>query len=228
MEPPKKIKIPKELPLLPVRNLVLFPGVRLTLTITQPDQIQMVKDLQGPQAFFGVSLLRDSNSQDDSAPLMRIGTIARILNASFPNPNTATIQIIGVARFLLAKEVSSDLPYRMAKVAVIPDFVDELLEVRSQGILDQALAKLTFILRTQGHLPGQLIMRPTRLSLGVITDVLINHLPITPMGKQIFLEEFDVGRRLDLLHRVLDRLAEHDPSSMTAESFGFYPGPSKN
>src|SRR6201991_2880676 len=74
------IEIPKELPLLPLRNTVLFLGVVIPITVGRDKSIKAVNDAYKSDKVIGVLAQKDPNLEDPNfSDLCEIGTIARIV-----------------------------------------------------------------------------------------------------------------------------------------------------
>ncbi|MBW6484019.1 MAG: endopeptidase La [Vicingaceae bacterium] len=107
---------PKELPLLPLRNTVLFPGVIIPITVGRDKSIKLIKEAYNGNKTLGVVAQKD-DSIEDPAPkdLNNIGTIALILKMlRMPDGNT-TVIIQGKKRFKI-DEFTQTAPYIKAKV----------------------------------------------------------------------------------------------------------------
>src|ERR1700759_657197 len=74
------VEIPKELPVLPLRNTVLFPGVVLPITVGRDKSIKAVNDAYKADRLIGVLAQKDSSIEDPAiADLEEVGTVARII-----------------------------------------------------------------------------------------------------------------------------------------------------
>ena len=107
---------PNELPLLPLRNTVLFPGVIIPITVGRDKSIKLIKEAYNGNKTLGVVAQKD-DSIEDPAPkdLNKIGTIAFILKMlRMPDGNT-TVIIQGKKRFKI-DEFTQTAPYIKAKV----------------------------------------------------------------------------------------------------------------
>ena len=108
--------IPEELPLLPLRNSVLFPGVVIPITVGRDRSIQLVKEYYKKKKLIGVVAQREASvdepGQDD---LYSVGTVAQILKTFQMPDGTTTVIIQGIKRFEI-KEVIQTTPYFMATV----------------------------------------------------------------------------------------------------------------
>src|SRR6201996_4035464 len=96
------IEIPKELPILPLRNTVLFPGVALPITVGRDKSIKAVHDAYKADKLIGVLAQKDSTVEDPAATdLERIGTIAKVIKQIKMPDGGITVIIQGKRRFSL-------------------------------------------------------------------------------------------------------------------------------
>jgi ATP-dependent Lon protease len=108
--------IPEELPVLPLRNNVLFPGVVIPITVGRDKSIRLIKEAYSRDKTIGVVTQKDSSIEDPVADdLFRVGTVANIIKIlQMPDGSTTAI-IQGRKRFRLVEIVQID-PYFRAKV----------------------------------------------------------------------------------------------------------------
>ena len=129
---------PDTLPLLPVRNTVLFPGVVLPVTVTRRKSVKLVRKLaQRPDKLVGVVAQRQPDADEPTvADLYPVGTLARILKLIEQPDDTVTIIIQGQLRFVVGEELSF-APQLTARVtyfqerALDPDQDGELVLLQS-------------------------------------------------------------------------------------------------
>lgn len=113
--------IPAELPLLPLRNTVLFPGVVLPITVGRDKSIKAVNDAYKTDKLVGVVSQKDSNVEEPTvSDLVDIGTIAKIVKLIKMPDGGTTIIIQGKKRFK-TEEIISDEPYFKARITVLED-----------------------------------------------------------------------------------------------------------
>ncbi|MEN7551066.1 endopeptidase La [Rapidithrix thailandica] len=107
------------LPLLPIKNTVLFPGVVIPITVGRQKSVKLVKDAYKGNRTIGVVAQKNMNSEDpEVSDLYRVGTIAKILKLLvLPDGNT-TIIIQGKRKFEINKIITED-PYLEALVEII-------------------------------------------------------------------------------------------------------------
>ncbi len=113
--------VPDTLPILPIRNNVLFPGAVLPIMLTREKAVLLVKDASKAKAPIGV-VAQKSSSKDDPKPdeLYSVGTMAHILK-TLKMPDGSTMAIIqGIRRIKIGKVQTED-PYIHAQVASYDD-----------------------------------------------------------------------------------------------------------
>ncbi|UTW62552.1 endopeptidase La [bacterium SCSIO 12741] len=117
--------IPENLPILPLRNTVLFPGVVIPITVGRDKSISLVKDSYNKDKTIGVIAQKNQDEEDPGfSDLHSIGTVARIIKMlRMPDGNT-TIIIQGKRKFRLA-ELTQKEPYLRARVEDFPDIKPE-------------------------------------------------------------------------------------------------------
>lgn len=116
-----KFSMPDTLPILPLRNTVLFPGVVIPITVGRDKSIRLIKDFHKGSKTIGVVSQKDSSVEDPVYDdLFEVGTVAVIMRMfRMPDGNT-TVIIQGKRRFRLGTLVATE-PYLMAKVTELPE-----------------------------------------------------------------------------------------------------------
>jgi len=115
------IEIPATIPLLPLRNTVLFPGVVLPITVGRDKSIKAVNDAYKADKLIGVVAQKDSNVEDPGIKdLEDIGTVAKIVKLIKMPDGGTTIIIQGKSRFLI-ESVFEEEPYFKAKITKLEE-----------------------------------------------------------------------------------------------------------
>ena len=113
--------IPADLPILPLRNTVLFPGVVIPITVGRDKSIKAVNDAYKADKLIGVVAQKDSNVEEPVvSDLEDIGTVAKIVKLIKMPDGGTTIIIQGRKRFKI-EEIISDDPYFKAKIKVLAE-----------------------------------------------------------------------------------------------------------
>ncbi|MES0359721.1 MAG: endopeptidase La [Anaerolineales bacterium] len=125
-------QIPPELPILPLRGVVVYPQTAVPLTIGQPRSIKLVDDVMaGEERLIGLVASKDPDL-DAPAPedLYSVGTVA-IVHRLFRAPDgTIRLLVQGLARFHLGEFIHRD-PYLKAKIELFPEVMEDDLEVEA-------------------------------------------------------------------------------------------------
>lgn len=117
----KKSDLPKELPILPLRNTVLFPGVILPITVGREKSIRLINDIYKKDRIIGTVAQIDARvNEPEEEDMYRLGTVAQILKVlEMPDGSTSVI-IQGRQRFELNEMVQAE-PYHKATVTLLKD-----------------------------------------------------------------------------------------------------------
>jgi ATP-dependent Lon protease len=113
--------ISDDLPILPLRNTVLFPGVVLPITVGRDKSIRAVQDVYKGDKLIGVIAQKDSSVEEPAvSDLEEIGTVAKIAKLIKMPDGGTTIIIQGKKRFKI-DEITTDDPYFKAKVKLLEE-----------------------------------------------------------------------------------------------------------
>ena len=114
-------KLPDELPLLPLRNTVLFPGVVIPITVGRDKSIKAVSDAYKGDKMIGVVAQKDSSIEEPTvSDLEDIGTVAKVVKLIKMPDGGTTIIIQGRKRFK-TEEITSEDPYFKARIKILED-----------------------------------------------------------------------------------------------------------
>ena len=120
-----KESIPETLPILPLRNTVLFPGVVIPITATRDKSVKLIKNANSGDKLIGVVSQKDGSvSNPTQSDINNIGTVAKILRVLQMPDGNLTIIIQGKKRFNIKSFISED-PFILASV-------NELIELKPE------------------------------------------------------------------------------------------------
>ncbi len=197
---------PNELPILPLRNTVLFPGVIIPITIGRDRSVKLIKDAENGNKTIGVVAQKDFDTElPELSDLNHVGTVAHILKMlKMPDGNiTAVIQ--GRKRFEITEMVQKD-PYFKAKVVdlkeVKPEKKDEEFGALVSSVKDLALR----IIDESPNIPAEaaIAIKNIKNSSFAINFVSSN-MNIGLTEKQSLLEEVDLKKRAILVLELLTK-----------------------
>jgi len=113
--------IPDELPILPLRNTVLFPGVVIPITVGRDKSIKAVSDAYKTDKLVGVVAQKDSNIEEPSvSDLEAVGTVAKIVKLIKMPDGGTTIIIQGRKRFQI-ESITTEDPYFKARISLLEE-----------------------------------------------------------------------------------------------------------
>ncbi|WP_026474554.1 endopeptidase La [Alkaliflexus imshenetskii] len=136
-------EIPGVVPVLPLRNMVLFPGVIVPISIGREKSLKLVRDAQRNKTSIGAVAQIDLKVENPGeADLYRIGTIARVLKVLEMPDGSTTVIIQGRKRFRW-EEIVSDEPYHTATILPIEDVMPDGDEKREFEAVVSSLKDLS-------------------------------------------------------------------------------------
>ena len=198
-------EIPKEIPILPLRNTVLFPGVVLPITVGRDKSIKAVHDAYKTDKLIGVLAQRDSSVEDPSMKeLVDVGTIARIIKVIKMPDGGTTVILQGKRRFRVGS-ITTDDPYFKAQVLLLQEEEapkDQDFEAYVSNIKDLAaqIIQLSPNIPTEASIILKNIENPSFL-IHFISSNLNSELT----EKQELLATDHIKSRADLLMQLLQR-----------------------
>ncbi len=187
---------PKILPILPLRNTVLFPGVIIPITIGRDRSVKLIKDADSGSKMIGVVAQKDFDIEiPEHSDLNEVGTIANVLKMLKMPDGNITVVIQGRKRFKIDKMVE-DVPYFKAEITelreVKPSTNDDEFSALVSSIKDLSLK----IIDTSPNIPSEaaIAIKNIKNSSFVINFVSSN-MNIGLQEKQLLLEEVDLNKR---------------------------------
>jgi ATP-dependent Lon protease len=199
------IVIPGEIPLLPLRNTVLFPGVVLPITVGRDKSIKAVNDAYKADKLIGVLAQKDSNVEDPTvSDLEDIGTVARIIKMIKMPDGGTTVIIQGKRRFKLVSVVSDD-PYFKAQIELLEETEapkSEDFEAYVANIKDLAAQ----IIQLSPNIPSEAsIILKNIENPSFLIHFISSNLNTELVEKQRLLELNNIQTRADLLMQLLQK-----------------------
>jgi len=200
-------EIPEQLPILPLRGVVVYPHTAVPLTIGQPRSIKLVDDVMGAGRMIGLVTSRDPELElPGPEDLYRIGTVATIQRLFRAPDGTIRLIVHGVARFELGEFTSLD-PYLIARVILRPETVEQGVEVEAQvrAAQDQFQQVADLAPSLPREVVGGVLLLEDPLH---VSYTIANYQRMELEDAQALLEEDSVVAKLQRLNALLSREVE--------------------
>jgi ATP-dependent Lon protease len=190
-------KFPTELPILPLRNNVLFPGVVIPITVGRDKSIKLIQEANKGNKIIGV--VSQKNQEEESPEfddLHKIGTVAQIVRLLKMPDGSSTVIIQGKRRLEMIQPLQTE-PYMTASVRIIKekriDTKDKELEIMFKSIKDLALQ----IIRDSPNIPSEAQFAIGNIdSPTFLVNFISSNMNADVSKKQEMLEEMDIKKRV--------------------------------
>lgn len=193
-------EVPEELPILPLRNTVLFPGVVIPITVGRQKSIQLVKKAYKGDRVIGVAAQRNTTSDDpESEDLYDTGTVAKILKMIvLPDGNT-TIIIQGSKRYRVRNYLQED-PYITANIQLLEDKFPKRVTKKMDAMMQSIRSAATRILKLNPEIPAEAESALNSIeNPGFLIHFLSSNINAEVSDKQKLLEIDDANKRASTL-----------------------------
>jgi len=197
---------PKILPVLPVRNTVLFPYMTLPLSIGREKSMKLLGDVLDGGQILGVVAQKDGNIDDPTADDMYLyGTIAKILKNSEVSKGTASILVQGQTRFRITKMIGEE-PYHLAEVEYFEEEPGYEHDIEIEALYKNLKQTVHQVIKLSPTIPDEAGFLVDKIpSPGYLTDMVTHYLEMDILDKQEILELTDVRERLETVTEKLTR-----------------------
>ncbi len=151
----KKVDVPDDLPILPLKNAVLFPGVVIPITVGRNKSLALVKEVYAGDKTLGALSQKDPDVDDPAIKdLYTLGTVAQILKIlEMPDGSTSVI-IQGKRRFEIKEFVTED-PYFKAKVNLLDETKPENKDQEFTALIHSLKDISLKIIKLSSHIPQE-------------------------------------------------------------------------
>jgi ATP-dependent Lon protease len=187
---------PNILPILPLRNNVLFPGVVIPITVGRDKSIKLIQEANKGSKIIGVV---SQKNQDEESPgfddLHKVGTVAQIIKMlKMPDGSTTAI-IQGKRRFELVQSVQTE-PYIKAEIQLISEVVVDK-KSKELGALFKTIKDLALsIIRDSPNIPSEASFAIGNIdSPTFLVNFIASNMNADVSKKQVILEETDMRRK---------------------------------
>ena len=201
-----KEEVPEKLPILPLRNNVLFPGVVIPITLGRDKSIKLIQDAYKGNKIIGVVSQKDSNIEEPQyQDLYETGTVAQIMKMLKMPDGSSTIIIQGKKRLKLVGKIQ-DEPYLIAKIEEYNE--KRLLKPSKESLaLFDSLKDLALnIIKYSPNIPSEASFAIKNIeSHNFLVNFISSHMNAKVEEKQQMLQEPDINNRANLLLKHLTK-----------------------
>lgn len=197
--------MPEQLPILPLRGNVFFPGVVLPITAGRDKSVQLIKTAYKNKQIIGIVAQRSAATDDPTdEDLYRYGTLARVLKTLNMPDGTTMVILQGLDRFLLEQIVETE-PYWVGKVNSAPDSARNTSE-NSEAIAEALRDTYLRLLKMTPNVPSDPAFAIRNIETPYfLLNYIAAHLDIEVSDKQQLLEINSFTKRAN---KVLEHLSK--------------------
>ncbi len=201
------LEIPKEIPILPLRGVVVYPHTAVPLTIGQERSIKLVDDVvQGDRIIGLVASRKPALELPGPEDLFEYGTIAAIKRLFRAPDGTIRLIMHGLARFKLQKFIALE-PYLKAEIELKPEMVEEGVEIEAQ--VRAAKDQFQKIAELTSSLPREIVGSALLLDDPLhVAYTIANYQRVDLKQAQQILDENSTMAKLQQLNALLSREVE--------------------
>jgi len=198
--------VPEILPILPLRNTVLFPGVVIPITAGRDKSIQLINDANKGSKVIGVVAQKDEDIEEPTSDdIYKTGVVAQILRVlKMPDGNT-TVIIQGKKRFEI-NEMIQEKPYLKAKVqeALEDKTIEDPKEFKA--IIDSVKEQALEVIKENPMLPSEASFAIKNIqSDSFLVNFISSNMELSVMQKQVVLEKDNLKERALLTLKNLNK-----------------------
>jgi len=198
--------VPDTIPVLALRNTVLFPGVMMPITVGRDESIKLVQDAAKGDKIFGVIAQREQkNDQPKSEDLYEVGTVARILKI-ITMPDDSTSIIIQGRERIKSTEYIQTKPYFKARVEVLEQTEGFENDVEERALMHSIKESAIEIINLSPNIPNEAVEAVESIeSFSFLIHFIASNLQIGVDEKQVILETLSLGESARLLVEHLNK-----------------------
>jgi len=199
----KKIDLPKKIPIFPLSNFIIFPQTTVPLNIFEPRYIEMINESMKKDKLVGMIQPRSSTEDLLSPALYDIGCLGKITSFKETDDNRYLIELKGLIRFHVLKEINSTNKYREFEVDY-DDFYHDLENKKEElkfSDLELIFKDFKSLFEKRGFIINWKELE--KQSLDETINALAMASPFSLEEKQVLLEAKNLNNRKDKISEIL-------------------------
>jgi ATP-dependent Lon protease len=197
--------LPPELPVVALREFVIFPSMFTPLDVGRPKSVRAVDAVAADLRMFLTVMQKDKDIQDPKPPddLYTIGTLVAILRMKRASDGRIQLLLRGLARVRIDEWTQTD-PYLKARYTIIDETTEMTVEVRA--LMGSVLQLFQQMVQLSPHLPDEAsAIAAAAETPAQLADIIVTALNLSAQERQRFLETLDPVQRLRDLLPLLSR-----------------------
>jgi len=199
-----KNELPKKLPVFPLSNFIIFPKTSVPLNIFEPRYLDMINDSIKSNKLIGMIQPKNKTTNNSNLPeLHNIGCMGKITTFKETDDSRFLIELKGLIRFQIVKEIDSNKRYRECEVD-FDDYIDDLnsknIEIKFSD-LEMIFKDLKSLFEKRGFIINWKALE--KQSLDETINALAMASPFTLEEKQVLLEAKNLDIRKDRIAKIL-------------------------
>ena len=200
----KKDNLPNIIPVFPLSNFIIFPKTTVPLNIFEPRYIEMINDSMKADKLIGMIQPKNLNTSNSIKPeLHEIGCLGKITSFKEADDGRYLIDLKGIIRFKIFKEVETDISYRKCEVSY-EDYSNDLNEKKEDlkfSDLELIFRDLKSLFEKRGFIINWKALE--KQSLDETINALAMASPFSLEEKQILLEAVSLDLRKNKIAEIL-------------------------
>jgi len=208
--------LPKIIPIFPLSNFIIFPKTSVPLNIFEPRYIEMVDESMRTNKLIGM-IQPKSLKNEDSLNLYNVGCLGKIISFKETEDKRYLIELKGITRFEIIKEIKSKKQYRICEVD-FNNFNDDLEEKKEElkfSDLELIFKDLKTVFEKRGFIINWKGLE--KQSLDEIINALAMASPFTLEEKQILLETKNFTSRKSKIAEILSTYTHDNYNNTTIQ-----------
>ena len=199
----KKEDLPKIIPVFPLSNFIIFPDTTVPLNIFEPRYVEMISDSMKTNKLIGL-IQPKQNNINSILDLHEIGCLGKITNFKNTSDGRILIELSGLARFKIIKEVKNDKLYRECKIS-FENYQDDL-NIKKENLKFSDLELIFKDLKSLFEKKGYIINWKSleKQNLNETINALAMASPFSLEEKQILLESQNLEIRKNKIAEILN------------------------
>jgi uncharacterized protein len=204
----KKQDLPKIIPLFPLSNFIIFPETTVPLNIFEPRYVEMINDSMKTNKFIGLIQPKKKNN-NSLLDLYEIGCLGKITSFKDTSDGRFLIELSGLSRFKIIKEIKSDKLYRQCEISYeeYPDDLSLQKEELKFSDLELIFKDLKSLFEKKGYLIDWKSLE--QQNLNETLNALSMASPFSLEEKQVLLESQNLVSRKQKIIEILSTY-KHD------------------